>query len=161
MGKLEILRIGLNQVSLLEYVKKDDFLWRCPLLAAISEDDREELLNNSKALTVEAKTQIYSEEDPPKQVHLILDGSVSLSCSHESIDVLSLGKSDFFGLEAVLTQVKLSATSNESGAKMALLPSSQLGRLMRESAPLDALLRNTCTKRKNHIQDCTAFLDRW
>jgi CRP-like cAMP-binding protein len=159
---IHILRIDLRHVGVKEFVRQDELLWRAPLLAALSESERDGLLDEATVRIAESGERILSEQEPAAAIHFVLDGSVVLSTGGGSIDLASLGKGDFFGLSSVFSDaVRCTASAPEGGARLALLPAGRLGQLAQSLPALGQLLAKTAQQRRDRARECSEFFDMW
>jgi CRP-like cAMP-binding protein len=157
-----MLRIDLAQVELVDYVQKDELLWRAPLLNCFDEADRLELLRQSSVRSAEGGQTLMEEDTTPAGLHLVLDGSVVLATGGGSIDLATLGKCDFFGLGALFPDaVRPAAIAASEGARTALMPSDFFIQRVRSVAALGQLLAKVAKERLERSRECSDFLDMW
>ncbi len=158
----ELLRIGLRQVSVLEFVRRDDLLWRSPFLATLGEAVREELLRSARVRVVDEGAVLLEEDAKPDELHFVLRGSVVLAAGGGDIDLATLAKGDFFGLAAVVRDaVRPSAVAAEGGARVALLPGAMVESLARSAPAMGEVLAAVARQRRDRLRECSDFLDMW
>ncbi len=159
---VELLRIGLRQVGLYEFVQQDELLWRAPLLAALDEVERERLLTAGRVRGVGGGELLLAEAAVADALYLLLDGHVVLAADGGAIDLAVLTKGDFFGLSAVFgNAARPAAQAAEGGARVALLPAAELTRLAQRHSALGRLLARTAKQRHARYSECQSFLDLW
>jgi CRP-like cAMP-binding protein len=159
---VELLRIGLRQVGLYEFVQQDELLWRAPLLAALDAAERERLLTAGRVRGVASGEVLLAEDAVADALYFLLEGSVVLAADGGSIDLATLTKGDFFGLSAVIRDaVRPAVQAPEGGARLALLPAADLTRLARSHPALGRLLARTAEERHTRYAECQSFMDLW
>jgi len=159
---VNILRIGLRHVDLAEFVRQDDLLWRAPILATLDEATRSQLLGLGRVRSMDAASALVAEGDLPEAVYFVLTGSIVLATAGGAIDLATLGKGDVFGLAALFSDaVRPSAAAAEEGARVALLPSEAMGRLVRSVPELGKLLATIAQERRARANECAEFFDMW
>lgn len=159
---VNILRIGLRQVDLPEFVRQDDLLWRAPILATLAEATRLELLGQAHVRSVDAGGSLLAEGVRPQAVHFVLTGSIVLSTAEGSMDLATLDKGDVFGLAALFDDaVRPAAAATEGGARVALLPAVTLTQLIRGVPELGKLLASLAKERHTRANECAEFFDMW
>ncbi len=159
---VELLRIGLRQVGLYEFVQQDELLWRAPLLAALDAAERERLLTTGRVRGVGSDDLLLAEQAVADALYFLLEGSVVLAADGGSIDLATLTKGDFFGLSAVFDNaVRPAAHAAEGGARVALLPAAHLTSLVQSHPALGRLLARTAKERHTRYAECQSFMDMW
>lgn len=157
-----LLRIDLHQVGLVEFVRRDDLLWRAPLLATLAESVREEFLGQATVSSASPGQSLLEPEAAPEQLFFVLDGSVVLSIGEGGIGLATLGKGDFFGLGAVFRDaVRCSATAAEGGARVALFQAERVAQLARAVPAFGQVLANIAKQRRDRSNECSEFFDMW
>ncbi|HOX47404.1 MAG TPA: cyclic nucleotide-binding domain-containing protein [Myxococcota bacterium] len=158
---VQVLRIGLRQVEVAEYVREDASLWTSPLLAPLRPEQREALLRGAHARVAAADEPILTAQQT-SALYLILGGAVVLSTGADGAGLTTLGKGDFFGLSGVLDGAPaLAAAADHAGARLAVLPAASVRALAAEVAELHRLLVDTARRRQALASACADFLDRW
>jgi CRP-like cAMP-binding protein len=158
---VQVLRIGLRQVEVAEFVREDASLWGSALLAPLSPTQREALLRTAHAQVARADEPILACR-PASALYLVLGGGVVLSTGADGAGLTTLGKGDFFGLSSVVDDAPaLAATADHSGARLAVLPAEAVRALAAEVAELGRLLADSARHRRQLASACSEFLDRW
>ena len=159
--KASILRIGLTQVKLSEYVEGDDLLCRSPLFRCITDKERQVLLRNAKARTLKSGGVLLEEGLPAKSLCFLLDGAIRLSMQGGMAELVTLSKGDVFGLSAVEPSAIRPQATADGDARVALLPADQVQVLMQTTPQLGDFLRELVAKRREMAEDGASFFDRW
>lgn len=158
---VSILRIGLRQVGIRQYVEQDELLHRCPLLRPLSRDERDDLLRGARAMTARRSHIILREGQTSDALWLVLDGAVSLAIDDGVTDLGMLGKGDFFGIAAVDAQAARPRARAESDVHLAGLHPGKIG-LLRQLVPqLARVIASACGTRKKLADAGADFMDRW
>lgn len=159
---VNILRIGLRQVDLAEFVRQDELLWRAPVLACLSEATRLELLGQGRVRSLRKAEVLIAEAERPEAICMVLTGSVVLATSGGAMDLAMLGKGDVFGLAALFNDaVRPSAAAAEDGTRVAILPAETLVQLVRSVPELGKLLASLAKERRARASECAEFFDMW
>lgn len=159
--KASVLRIGITQVKLGDYVEGDDLLRRSALFKHVSDTERQALLRNSKSRAIKPDEIILQEALPAKSLYFLLDGVVRLSMQAGITELVSLTKGDVFGLSAIEPSAIRPQATADGGARVALLPSDQVQVLMQTTPQLDSYLRELVSERRKLAEDGASFFDRW
>ena len=159
--KASILRIGLTQVKLSEYVEGDDLLRRSQLFKCISDTERQVLLRNAKARTLKSGKVLLEEGLPAKVLYFLLDGVVRLAMQGGMAELAALTKGDVFGLSAVEPSAIRPQGTADGDTRVALIPADQVQVLMQTTPKLGNFLRELAVKRREMAEDGASFFDRW
>jgi len=159
--KASVLRIGITQVKLGEYIEGDDLLRRSALFKTISDNERQDLLRQSKARTLKPGEVLLQEAVPARHLCFVLDGSIQLSVQGGMTELITLGKGDVFGLSAVESSAIRPQATAEGDARVALLPADQVQVLMQTTPRLAQYLRGLVSERRKLAEDGASFFDRW
>jgi CRP-like cAMP-binding protein len=159
--KASVLRIGITQVKLGEYVEGDDLLRRSALFKMISDKERQILLRNSKARTLKSGEILLQEALPAKSLYFVLDGAVRLSVQGGIAELVTLTKGDVFGLSAVEPSAIRPQANADGDARVALLPPDQVQVLMQTTPRLASYLCELADERRKLAEDGASFFDRW
>jgi signal-transduction protein with cAMP-binding, CBS, and nucleotidyltransferase domain len=159
--KASVLRIGITQVKLGEYVEQDDLLRRSALFKKISDTERQVLLHQSKARALKSGEIVLQEALPAKGLYFVLDGAVRLSMQAGITELVTLTKGDVFGLSAVESSAIRPQATAEGDARVALLPAEQVQVLMQTTPRLGDYLRTLASERRKLAEDGASFFDRW
>ena len=157
---VQVLRIGLRQVEVAEYVREDPDLWGAALLAPLAPAQREALLAGARA-RVAGPDEPLLPARPADALHLILGGAVALATC-DGAGLTTLGKGDFFGLSSVLPgATPLAATADHGGARLAVLPGDVARRLAAEVPGFLRVLEDAARRREELARACDDFLGRF
>jgi CRP-like cAMP-binding protein len=159
--KASVLRIGITQVKLGEYVQGDDLLRRSALFKSISDEERQVLLRQSKARTLKPDEVLLPEALPAKALCFVLDGSIRLSMQGGMNELLTLSKGDVFGLSAVEPSAIRPQAKADGDTRVALLPADQVQVLMQTTPRLASYLSELAAERRKLAEDGASFFDRW
>jgi signal-transduction protein with cAMP-binding, CBS, and nucleotidyltransferase domain len=159
--KASVLRIGITQVKLGEYVEADDLLRRSALFKKISDTERQVLLRNSKSRALKPGEILLQEALPAKSLYFLLDGVVRLSVQAGITELVSLTKGDVFGLSAIDPSAIRPQAKADGDARVALLPADQVQVLMQTTPSLGDYLRELADERRKLAADGASFFDRW
>lgn len=159
--KASVLRIGITQVKLGEYIEGDELLLRSVFFKTISDTERRALLHKSKARVLNPDEVLLQEAMPAKGLYFILEGSIRLSMQGGMNELVTLGKGDVFGLSAVEPSAIRPQARADGNARVALLPADQVQVLMQTTPRLDSYLRELVSKRRKLAEDGASFFDRW
>ena len=159
--KASILRIGITQVKLGEYVEADELLRRSALFKLISDSERQALLRQSKARTLKPDEILLQEAVPAKNLCFVLDGSIRLFMQGGMNELVTLSKGDVFGLSAVESSAIRPQAKADGDTRVALLPADQVQVLMQTAPLLGAYLCELAAERRKLAEDGASFFDRW
>lgn len=159
--KASVLRIGITQVKLGEYIEGDDLLRRSALFKCISDKERQDLLRQSRARALKPGEVLLQEALPAKHLCFVLDGSIRLSMQGGMTELITLGKGDVFGLSAVESSAIRPQATADGDTRVALLPADQAQVLMQTSPRLAKYLSGLASERRKLAEDGASFLDRW
>ncbi len=159
--KASVLRIGITQVKLAEYVEGDDLLRLSTLFRYISDDERRHLLSRSKARIVKSGEVFLEEAVPARNLCLVLDGTVRLSMQGGMSELATLQKGDVFGLSAVESSAIRPQAAAEGDARVVLLDTDQIRLLIQTAPRLGAYLGELAAERRKLAEDGASFFDRW
>lgn len=159
--KASVLRIGITQVKLGEYVEGDELLRRSAFFKAVSDTERRALLRSSKARALKPDEVLLREAMPAKGLYFILEGSIRLSMQEGINELITLEKGDVFGLSAVEPSAIRPQARADGDARVALLPADQVQVLMQTTPRLDSYLRELVSQRRKLAEDSASFFDRW
>jgi len=159
--KASVLRIGITQLKLGEYVESDDLLSRSALFKCISDKERRSLLSQSKARALKSGVVMLQEAVPAKHLFFVLDGSIQLSMQGGMTELVTLGKGDVFGLSAIESSAIRPQAAADGDTRVALLPADQVQVLMQTTPRLGDYLRTLASERRKLAEDGANFLDRW
>lgn len=159
--KASVLRIGITQVKLGEYIEGDDLLRRSALFKSISDKERQDLLRQSKARALKPGEVLLQEAMPAKYLCFVLDGSIQLSMQGGMTELITLGKGDIFGLSAVEPSAIRPQAAADGDSRVALLPADQVQVLMQTTPQLGDYLRMLVSERRKLAEDGASFFDRW
>jgi CRP-like cAMP-binding protein len=159
--KASLLRIGITQVKLEEYVEGDDLLRRSALFKHISDKERRALLRRSRTRTLKSGEVFLEEAVPAKSLCLVLDGTVRLSMQSGMAELATLSKGDVFGLSAVESSAIRPQATAEGDARVALLAVEQIQLLMQTAPRLGDYLGELVVERRKLAEDGASFFDRW
>lgn len=159
--KASVLRIGITQVKLGEYVEADDLLRRSGLFRCISDRQRRVLLSRSRTRTLKPGEVLLEEAMPAKSLCLVLDGSVRLSMQGGMAELATLTKGDAFGLSAVVDSAIRPQVVAEGDTRVALLPADQVQALMQATPRLGGYISELAAERRKLAEDGASFFDRW
>lgn len=159
--KASILRIGITQVKLGEYVERDDLLRRSALFKQISDTERQVLLRQSRARAFKPGEIVLQEALPAKDLYFVLDGAIRLSIQAGITELATLTKGDVFGLSAVESSAIRPQATAEGDARVALLPAEQVQVLMQTTPRLGGYLCELASERRKLAEDGASFFDRW
>ena len=159
--KASVLRIGITQVNLGEYVEGDDLLRRSKIFKHISDTERQVMLRNSRARTLKPGEVFLEEAMPAKGLYFVLEGVIRLSMQGGMAELVTLAKGDVFGLSAVESSAIRPQATAEGDTRVALLPADQVQVLMQTTPRLGNYLRELAAERRKLAEDGTSFFDRW
>ena len=159
--KASVLRIGITQVKLGEYVEGDDLLRRSRIFKHISDTERQVMLRHSRARTLKPGEVLLEEAMPAKGLYFVLEGVIRLSMQGGMAELVTLAKGDVFGLSAVESSAIRPQATAEGDTRVALLPADQVQVLMQTTPRLGNYLRELAAERRKLAEDGTSFFDRW
>ncbi len=160
-NQVQILRIDLQKIDLLQYVKKDELLWKSLFFTGLDESTKISLLASGHVRTAKDKEVIFRQA-PTREIFMILDGSIVLSINEGTIDLMTLSKGDFFGLTSVFKNaplVQATAVSNET--RMAIFPGDMVTSLAASNEPFGRNLAHHAKNRSIRARECADFMDKW
>jgi CRP-like cAMP-binding protein len=159
--KASVLRIGITQVKLGEYIEGDELLRRSALFKSISDKERQDLLRQSKARALKPGEVLLQEAMPARHLCFVLDGSIQLSMQDGMTELITLGKGDVFGLSAVESSAISPQATADGDTRVALLPADQVQVLMQTTPRLAKYLSGLALERRKLAEDSANFFDRW
>jgi CRP-like cAMP-binding protein len=159
--KASVLRIGITQMKLGEYVEQDDLLRRSAFFKHISDSERQALLRRSKARILKPGEVLLQEATSAKNLYFILEGSIRLSAQGGMTELVTLGKGDVCGLSAVESSAIRPQVTADGDARVAVLPADQVQVLMQTTPRLGDYLHELASERRKLAEDGASFFDRW
>jgi CRP-like cAMP-binding protein len=159
--KANVLRIGLAQVKLSDFVEGDDLLRHSPLFKFISEREKQVLLRHAKVRTLRSGESLLEEGMPAKGLYFLLEGSIRLSMQGGMAEMVALSKGDIFGLSAVEPSAIRPQATADVDTRVALFPADQVQVLMQTTQQLGDFLRGLVAERRKMAEDGASFFDRW
>lgn len=145
---VHVLRLGLKQVSLGEFIRHDELLMHSELIRHLSAAELDELAHGAEVSAVAEDDVLLQESVASPRLALVLEGGVRLTLKDGMLDVAFLAKGDAFGLDAVgLSEGTPAALGAPGGAKVAWLDTERVRRIMQRHPEVNAALQQAAEKR--------------
>ncbi len=159
--QVPILKIGLQKINLRQYVQKNELLWKSPLFTGLDEATKSSLLESGQVRSAKSK-EIILEQEPSREIFMVMDGSVILSAQDETVDLGPLTNGDFFGLTAVFKNaLVVRAKAGPEGARLAIFSGEKITYLATSIVAFGKNLAYRAKERSERAREYSDFMDNW